>query len=252
MKAFTFLLFLVLIITACEKEEVSDSPGLISGYLSYDLLYYPLDSAKLITSGVVVKLTGKYHSYSVGSNKKGYYEINHVDSDTYILSFESAKYAQYKLYFRHNGIERRKIRDQRLAELPKGQIKSTGVPFLQVIENPEIYQRPGNNIFLPVEVINEASNYRVFVGNDKDVSPENYLYTDIGVLVSYKSQQRVVTIPVQDLLNAGFKEKTTVHIKAYVADLTTIDFGYRIPGNSKFSYSAVNPVSSKVVSFTLP
>lgn len=247
---------IILFLFACNKPEESDTPGSVKGFVSYDVYAdcCNLDSTKLITNGVVVRLQGKTHAYSTVSNKKGYYEINHVDSDTYTLSFEPKEYAAMKLYnIRHNGVEWKKVRNQFLAPLPEGRIKSTGKPFVKEIKHPDVFQKEGLNIFLPVDKTENAYNFRVFIGRDKKVSPFNYVYTCYGIFSDLNGEKPFsITIPIEKLMQSGVESGSTIFIKAYVTVIDNFEFGYRDPSTNQFFYTAVDPVGAPVITYELP
>lgn len=256
MKAIYLFTIVLLSFFSCNKSEDSDTPGSVKGFVSYDAYAdcCNLDSSKLITNGVVIHLKGNSHAYSTVSDKKGYYEINHVDSDTYTLSFEPKGYAAMKLYnVTHNGLEWKKMRNQFLAPLPDGQIKSAGKPFIKEIKYPEVFQKEGLNVFLPVDKTENAYTYRVFIGTDKNVSPFNYVYTYYGIFSDSKGEKPYcITIPVENMRQEGIGSKTTIFIKAYVTVVDNFEFGYRDPITNKFYYTAVDPIGAPIVTFELP
>jgi len=198
------ILWVFLGLIACQKESQGPKPipmkNIIGSVSLYDEGTIPVSN-----SGLMVSILDSDPIIKAITNDQGAFELEEVTSGTYTIIYRKPGFGTYKVY----DVVHDQTKTTSLSETPSlGQKTSTSVGLLIAnVNNDSLILTVSID---PVATPDNPRYYRVFFGDNQNLSPENYVYYTAPLLTTNNPFE--LTFSSAELLSFGFQKGQDVFV----------------------------------------
>ena len=244
-KYLSILLVVMLGITSCRKNEEPRDPDPVVhprfGDVSGSIWLYDEGLISLPRSGMIVTVEGTTPVISAVSDALGNFTLADVPYGTHTVAYEKSGFGTFK----NTDLEHSELYTYIPNTPSLGQISTTQ------ITNHSTNLTTNNAIIsittIPTGSVGNRLWVNCFLSTNPNVDYDNYTYFARGAT---ESNPFDVTIPLNDLINAGFSSGNTVYVKTYGDSYYNNQYFDPILG--RFIFPNLNITTIGAVSFIVP